>query len=308
MGRLSDVEIFVAVVEHGSFTAAARTLGISKSYASRRVSALEDRVGASLLTRNTRHVTPTGVGEAFHQRCHAALELLEDAEQIVARELDEPRGALKVSLPLSFGLRYLAPVVAAFAARWPDVRVHASYTDRKVDLVDEGYDLAVRIGTLADSELVARRLGTSEGWICASPAYLERKGTPSTPADLAQHDAVLYTLMPDPKRWRVPAAEGTAWITVDGRFLSDNGEALVAASCAGLGVAYHPDWLCADAVRDGRLVRLFPELPGVPQGVWAVWPRHRHLTPKVARFVDALAAALSPAPWTAPCVQDSPSR
>lgn len=297
MGRLSDIEIFVAVVDQGGFTAAARVLGISKSYASRRVVALEDRVGTALLTRNTRHVSPTAVGEAFHQRCQAALELLEDAEQIVARELDEPRGLLRVSLPISFGLRHLAALVAEFLAAHPALQVQASYSDRKVDLVDEGYDLAVRIGTLADSDLVARRLATSELWLTASPAYLAQHGQVGSAAELAGHPGLIYTLTPDPRRWTVPGPEGTVQVAMEGRLVSDSGDALMAACRAGLGIGYHPDWMVADDVRAGRVVRLLAELPPVTQGIWAVWPRHRHLSPKVARFVGFLAERLQDPPW-----------
>ncbi len=300
MARLSDIEIFVAVVDQGGFTAAAKTLGLSKSYASRRVSALEDRVGAALLTRNTRHVAPTAVGEAFHARCRAALEMLDDAEQIVARELDEPRGRLRISLPGSFGVKHLAGLVASFAGQHPDLSVEASYTDRKVDLVDERYDLVVRIGALPEADLMAKRLASSELWLLASPAYMAEHGTPAEPQDLARHEALIYTLSADPRRWSVPTPNGPESVVVSGRLESDNGDALMAACVAGCGVGYHPSWMALEEVRAGRLVRLFGDCPAHQLGVWALWPRHRHLSPKVARFVRYLADALVDPPWACP--------
>lgn len=297
MGRLSDVEIFVAVVDEGGFTAAAEALSLSKSYVSKRVRALEDHVGSPLLTRNTRHVAPTPLGEMFHERARVALEILDDAELLAAREADVPRGRLKISLPLSFGLAYLAEPLARFAAQHPDLTVDASYTDRKVDLVDEGYDLAIRIGNLADSELLARRIASSSPLILASPGYLETHGMPAKVEDLQDHELLAYTLMPEPHKWQVPTGNGTIGVKVSGRMIADNGEALMHAALAGLGIGVFPDWLARPHVESGELVRVLPELPVPTMGVWAVYPSHRHLSAKVSQVIEAFAEALEPPPW-----------
>lgn len=298
MGRLADIEILVAITDHGSFTAAARALGISTSLASRRITALEARVGAPLLLRTTRSVRLTALGEAFTERCRTALELLDDAEHLAAAEQLEPRGRLRVSVPHTFGLRYLAPVVARWCARHPHVVADVSYSDRQVDLVDEGFDLAVRITSrLPDSDLVARKLATMETWVVASCAYLTARGEPSTPHDLRHHDALLYTLAGDPRRWTFATDDGPVTVPVDGRVVSDNGEALVAACVAGLGIATLPDWLVADDVRSGTLRRVLTDLPVQRQAMWALHPPHRQHAPKVQAFVDALAEAMDPVPW-----------
>lgn len=297
MGRLADVEIFVAVIDEGGFTAAAAALGLSKSFVSKRVRALEDHVGAPLLTRNTRHVAPTPLGEAFGARCRAALELLDGAEALAAREVDEPRGTVRISLPQSFGLRYLARPLAELLTRHPELVVDATYTDRKVDLIDEGYDLAVRIGSLDDSDLVARRLASSEMLVLASPAYLAERPPIGSLHELHDHALLAYTLARDPQRITLPGPDGPVTFAARGRVRADSGDALVQAARAGLGIGVFPAWMVPDEVAAGALVPAVPGLPPIAQGVWALYPRHRHLVPKVARCVEHLAAALSPAPW-----------
>jgi DNA-binding transcriptional LysR family regulator len=300
--ELPDVEIFVAVVEQGGFTAAAKKLGISKSYASKRLRALEDRLGSALLTRTTRHVAPTVLGEAFYERARAALELLDEAEQLAACEQGTPRGHLKISVPHSFGIRFLAPVLASYQADHPDLIVETSYTDRKVAIVDEGYDVAFRISeALEDSDLLARRVGTMASWVVAAPAYLARRGTPSQPAELADHDALIYTLSPDPRRWRLPTTDGPVTVAVSGRTIADSGDALVEACRLGLGVAIAPDWLVGHDVATGRLVRLFSDTPPTRMGIWAVYPRQRAHSPKVVRLIDRVTAEIEPAPWRTGC-------
>jgi len=298
MSRLSEAEVFVAVVEEGGFTAGARKLGVSKSTASKTVRALEERVGAPLLVRNTRHVSMTTAGKTFYERSAAALELLDQAEQAVAHEQEEVRGVLRISLPLSFGVRYVASAMASFQRAHPDLQIEASFTDRKIDLVDEGYDLAVRAGALRDSDLLSRRLATMRLYVVAAPDYLARRGTPETPEQLKQHPCLRYSLLVDRHRWPLVGPDGeTEVVHVTGPLEADNGYAIVEAAAAGLGLALQPDWLAADALEQGRLVRVLPGWSSPPQGIWALYPPERRHSPKVTRFVEHLAKALDPAPW-----------
>lgn len=299
MSRLSEAEVFVAVVHEGGFTSGARKLGVSKSTASKTIRALEDRVGAPLLVRNTRHVSMTSAGRMFYERCVAALELLDQAEQAVAHEQEDVRGVLRLSLPLSFGVRYVAEPLAAFQRAHPELKVEASFTDRKIDLVEEAYDLAVRAGALRDSDLLSRRLATMQLMVTASPDYIARRGAPQTPEDLRQHPCLRYSLLVDRHRWPLVHEDGrTVVIPVDGPLEADNGHAIVEATAAGLGLSLQPDWLAADALASGRLVRVLPDWASPPQGIWAVYPPERRHSPKVTRFVEFLAAQFDPTPWS----------
>lgn len=298
MSRLSEAEVFVAVVEAGGFTAAGRRLGISKSTASKTLRALEERVGAPLLVRNTRHVSLTSAGRVFYERSAAAIELLDQAEAAVAHEQEEVRGVLRISLPLSFGVRYVASAMADFQRAHPDLQIEASFTDRKIDLVEEGYDLAVRAGALRDSDLLSRRLTSMQLFIVAAPDYLARRGAPQHPEDLKQHPCLRYSLLVDRHRWPLVGPDGeTQVIHVTGPLEADNGHAIIEAAQAGLGLALQPDWLAADALAAGKLVRVLPDWSAPPQGIWALYPPERRHSPKVTRFVDHLADVLDPPPW-----------
>lgn len=297
--HLAPIAAFVRVVETGSFTAAASALGVSKSQVSRAVRALEDRLGARLLHRTTRAVGPTEAGSAFYARCSRILADLEEAEQAVAHLQSAPRGTLRVSLPHSFGVRYLSPLIAEFMVRYPELRVEANFSERRVDLVDEGFDLAVRIGVLDDSSLIARRLGTTTRWVVGSPDYLARRGTPRTPAELREHDCLQFTYQTSGASWVFRQDGAEQAVRVSGRMTANTGEALVAAAVAGIGLAWLPDFLVADELRAGRLVALFGEAAESGLAIWAVYPHSRHLAPKVRLFVDHLAARLGDCPpWT----------
>ncbi|MCB9665170.1 MAG: LysR family transcriptional regulator [Alphaproteobacteria bacterium] len=297
MGRLADIEIFAAVVEHGSFTHAGKALGLSKSYVSKRIRALEDHVGAPLLTRNSRHVNLTPAGTSFHGHCAAALELLAAGEAELASEQQHPRGLLRVTFPIAFGLDYLTEPLGAFAVAHPELEVRASYTDRRVDLVAEAYDLGIRVANLPDSDLVARRLATTEMWLVASPAYLERHGEPHTLEELVTHEGLLYEHLADPFRWAVPGPDGPTSVRMRGRFRADSGDALGVAARAGVGIAVLPDWMVGPDVARGALRRLLAHLQAPTLGIWAVHPPQRHVQPKVAQLVRTLAEALDPPPW-----------
>lgn len=300
MDRFTELLAFVRTVDRGSQAAAARELGITPAMVGRYVRALEDRLGTRLLNRTTATQSLTEAGAAFHGRAAAILEQLEAAEHAASDRQAEPRGVLRVNGPMSFGVRYLADAVAAFHARHPGVRVELTLNDRVVDLVEEGYDVAVRIGRLADSGLVARRLASCRLVVSAAPSYLARHGTPRTPAELRRHDCLLYSLSRTPDTWEFAGPHGPVAVRLSGSLVSNNGDALLAAAIAGQGVSMQPTFIVGDALRAGQLVRLLPDwgVPGLD--AHAAYPSARHLSPKVRGFVDFLAGRFgSPPPWDA---------
>ena len=289
-GHLEAVEIFVKVVATGSFSEAARVLGVSKSLVSRQVKALEDRLGARLINRTTRKIALTEAGEAFAARCAEALAGLEAAEAAVGQLQGEVRGTLRLSVPMSFGVRYLAPIIPAFLARHRGLHAEVSYADRRVDLIEEGYDLAVRVGELEDSTLIARRLASTRRHAVASPDYLAARGTPDHPTALRGHDCLLYRYQASGAAWRFRGPGGELSVRVEGPLLANNGDAIRAAAVSGLGVALLPDFLVCDDLRAGRLVSILSDWSEWRSAVWAIYPHHRHLAAKVRLFVDFLAA------------------
>ena len=304
MANISELEIFVTVVDTRSFTAAAEELGVSKSHVSKQVSALEDRLGAQLLHRTTRSLSLTDAGHAFYERGALVLEQLEEAERAVMQLQTKPRGRLKVSVPMTFGVRYISPIVAEFLEQYPEIKVELDLSDRKVDLVDEGFDLAIRIGELQDSSLMVRKLAPATRYCCASPAYLEKHGTPEQPAELAEHECLEYAYG-RLNTWQFVNEQGEEqFVQVDGRLRANNGEVLVDSCVAGLGVALVPDFMLGDHLQAGRLVRILDQWMEWRAGVFALYPHNRHLSAKVRHFVDFLVDKFSPAPWRTP----SPSR
>jgi DNA-binding transcriptional LysR family regulator len=292
--RYRDLLIFVTIADRGGFGRAAAHLGISTSQVSRALAALEDRLGARLFNRTTRQVALTDAGRALHERARTLLAELDEAEAEVRDQSAEPRGTLRVSLPVHFGLRFLTPLAAEFATLHPNLRLELSFEDRRVDLVEEGFDLAVRISPMGDSSLIGRKLGATHILTVASPAYLERNPAPLHPRDLAQHHALLHD---HESSWRFRCDGEDVSVRVAGRFAANNGEALRHAVVLGLGVARLPDFMVAPDVGAGRLVRLLAsweeQLPIV-----AVYPPGRHLSPKVRRWVDFLVLRLAEAPWS----------
>ena len=291
MDRLSSLEIFVKVLDTGSFTDAARELSVSKSHVSKQIRQLEDRLGVRLINRTTRRVSATDAGQAFHDRCSRIIEDLDDAELAVSQLNRTPAGTLRLNVPVSFGIRYLAPAVSAFMMKYPDLRVDMRMNDRVVNIVDEGFDLAVRIGRLADSSLIARRLAPISLLLCASPRYLEQRGRPQTPADLKDHECLLYQYLSTGNTWHL----GDEAVRVSGRLLSDNGHTLAAAAVAGVGLALLPDFLIWESVRSGELEVVLPDHSG-QLSVWAVYPHSRHLSAKVRMFIDFMLERFSPEP------------
>ncbi len=296
MDRLSALEVFVKVIEEGSFTRASQVLSVSKSHVSKQVRRLEDRLGARLINRTTRKVSPTDAGRAFYERCVRILEDLNEAERAVGEMQSMPAGTLRMNVPVSFGIRFLGPAVGAFMNKHPSLQVDMRLNDRRVDIVEEGYDLAIRVGNLASSSLIARRLAWSRMVLCGAPSYLSRRGRPTHPQELRDHDCLLYHYLSTGSSWHFAGPEDMV-VRVDGRMTSDNGDAMVAAAVAGVGLVLLPEFLVVDHVRSGQLEALLPMWTGQQLGVWAIYPHSRHLSAKVRLFIDFLVDRFSPPPW-----------
>lgn len=297
MDRLDDLLAFIKVVEARSFTAAAAKLGISKSVVSRRMADLENRLGARLLNRTTRQLSVTEVGQAFYERSVRIVADLEEAERAVADLHAAPRGTLKVSAPMSFGRLHLAPAVAAFLTQQPAIEVELDLNDRYVDLVDEGYDLAIRIGRLKDSTLIARRLAPSRRVVVGSPDYFGRHGKPHAPDDLTAHNCLIYTNTPLAEQWQFRVDGEVRPIRVSGNLKANNGDMLREAALAGVGITVLPTFLVGDALAKGALECVLCPYTISEAGVHAVYPHNRHLSPKVRAFVDFLAGRFGTAPY-----------
>ena len=294
---LLDVLAFVRVVETGSFARAAERMGLSKPVLSRRVARLEEKLGARLLTRTARGAQPTGVGQAYYARAAAILADLEAAQEVVAEAVTQVAGPIRLSAPLSFGIAYLAPALAEFAQAHPAVELDIEFEDRNVDLAGGGYDLAVRIGRLADSALVARRIAPVRKHAIASPSYLEAHGTPEKPADLAGHQALTY----GNEQWRFRVGERWETARPDVRLRSNNGEMLRAACQAGLGICLLPTFIAAPAIGDGSVVPILLDFPLEEGALHAVMPPGRAVTARVRALVDFLVARFGPEPSWDPC-------
>lgn len=293
MDRLHSMEVFRRVAEEGGFSAAGRSLGLSKSVVSKQVQALEQHLGVRLLNRTTRRLSLTEAGQRYLERCVAILDELEDAERAVTELSANPRGILRVNVPVAFGLLHLAPLLPEFLRRYPELEMEVTLNDRFVDLVEEGFDAAVRITRLEDSTLIARRLAPCRGWICAAPAYLERRGRPQRPEELSRHNCLIYAYARQTKEWRLADAQGHEYrVPVHGKLRANNGELLLEAACQGEGIVLMPDFIAYQAVRDGRLVRLLREYTAMDINVYAVYPYTRHVSAKVRVFVDYLAEKL----------------
>ena len=289
MDNLADIAVFVRVVERGSFTLAAGELELSRAAVSKYVSRLEGRLGARLLNRTTRRLSLTEAGAALFEASRGALERIEEAEGAVAQLQSEPRGRLRVSAPMSFGILHLGPAMADFARAHPRVTLDVRLDDRFVNLVEEGIDVAVRIGALTDSTLVARKLATARMLACASPAYLAEHGEPATPEDLAAHNCLIYTYLSTANVWRFAAPDGREVpVAVNGSFRINNGIVLAEAAAAGHGILLTPSFYVGAMLRDGRLRRILARYRLPDLGIYAVYPQRDHVPPKVRAFVDFL--------------------
>lgn len=292
MSQLEDMQMFACVMEQGSFTAAADSLGLSKQLVSRRVAALEERLGVRLLNRSTRRLSATALGQAYLERVQRILQEVAEAEQLIGTQRSSPRGALRLSAPVSFGIQHLSPLLPGFLLRYPEVSVELDLSDRTIDLLAEGFDMAVRIGALADSSLIASPLMPLGMVTCASPSYLAARGVPQTPAELAGHECVLYGHSAAVE-WPFRLAGRLQRVAVKGRYRVNNGELVRDAAIAGLGIARLPTFIVEDALASGKLVAVLDafQLPG--NTAWAVYPQHRQASLLVRLLIDYLREALS---------------
>jgi DNA-binding transcriptional LysR family regulator len=292
MSQLEDIRIFVATIEAGSFTAAADRLGLSKQFISKRVMALEARLGVRLLIRTTRQLRPTELGLAYYERMHALSQQIDDAEQAISQQNAAPRGVLRITAPMSFGTLHLGPLLPRFMQEHPQVSIEMDLSDRTVDLIGEGYDMAVRIGQLVDSSLIARSIAPMQVRVCASPDYLARRGAPTSPSELRNHDCLLYGHSKHVE-WPFFNHGKRQLIGVSGRLRTNNGELVRDAAIAGLGLAHLPTFIIAQALSSGALVSVLDDYCPPASAVHAVYPQHRQSSLAVHAFVDFLHASFA---------------
>lgn len=300
MDQLDGIAVFARVAERGSFTAAARDLNLSKSAVSKQIARLEERLGARLLNRTTRRLSLTEVGQAYFERIRRIVADAEEAEHAVTSLHAEPRGTLRINAPMSFGIQHLAPALPDYMALYPDVTVDIAFNDRRIDLIEEGFDVGIRIGRLADSSMIARRLAPCHMAVAATPAYWDTHGRPDHPRGLADHACMVYDHLPTRNEWTFQENGRAFTVHIDGPLRSNNGEALLAAVRAGRGVLYQPTFLCGPALCDGRLETVLDDFVPVDVQVSAIWPGNRHLSAKVRTFVDFLRARYGPTPYWDP--------
>ena len=293
-----ELLVFQAVAKHASYARAAEELGLSPSGVSRVVTRLEERLGARLVQRTTRKLSLTEAGAAFHARAIQILADLADAEAEVQSAVARPKGTLKVTASVMFGQLYLAPLLPELLEYFPELSVEMVLTNRFVDLIEEGIDLAIRIGSLADSRLVARRLCNNRRVLVAAPSYLERCGTPRTVEELARHQCVLFTGFARPSEWKLIGPKGPVTVSVNGRVATNNVESLTISAKQGLGITVGATLSVAPALLSGELVRVLSNYEFEPSAVFAVYPSARQLSTKTRAAVDFLAAKLAdPTSW-----------
>jgi DNA-binding transcriptional LysR family regulator len=294
---LQEMSVFSRVVGSGSLSAAARELGISPALVSRRLAALENRLGVRLLNRTTRSLNLTVEGARYYDVCTRVLAEIEEADAEVSVGRVEPRGALKVALPASFGHQHVAPLVPQFAARYPKVQLALNLSDRTVNIMDEGYDVAVCIADLQDSSLAARRLAPNRRVVCASPAYLAAHGVPGTPAELMRHNCLVASEFVGNWDYKDPDGKSGS-VRVTGRYCCDNWEVLREWALAGLGIALKSTWDVHRQLDDGSLVALLPGYAfHTDVAIYAVYPHRRFLPAKTRAFIEFLAESFGPEPY-----------
>lgn len=297
MDKFQEMRVFVSVVEAGSFVAAADALNMSKAAVSRYVSELEMRLGARLLHRTTRRLSLSDEGEVFLARCRDILSSIEESESEISMRASSASGRLKVSVPVSFGLKHLAPLWNDFLAAHPRLTLDVQLADRVVDLVDEGFDLAVRIARLPDSSLISRQIAATRLVMCASPEYLRQRGTPRHPDELVAHDVIGYSLLSTGDQWQLEGPEGPVSVRVNPRLWTNNGNTSVAAAARGAGIDLQPTFLIAEELADGRLVQVMPEYQAAELGIYVVYPSRKFVLPKVRALLDFLSKAFADAAW-----------
>jgi len=299
MDHLSRIGIFIAVVKNQSFASAARELGITSSAVSKQVQNLENELQVKLLNRTTRRVSATEEGAIFFERAARALEDLHEAKEQVLELKTNPKGSLKVSIPLSLGISYLIKEIAAFAKQYPDIHLDVSFDDRIVDVVSEGFDLVIRISELRDSSLITRRLAPCPFVVCASNEYLKTHGNLNSPEDLAQHNVLAYTRNTGLHEWRYKTLDGkNGQVSLRGTFKSDTGQMMCEAALQGIGIAILPIFYVAEHLKTGSLIKILPDYTTWPdRNIHAVFMPNRYLSTRLRLFVDHLATVCKSLPW-----------
>jgi len=289
MSDWSGVSEFVAVAETESFTAAAKRLGISTAQVSRQISALEERLSAKLFYRTTRKVSVTEVGGIYYQHCRQVMDGLADAERAITNLQSTPKGKLKITAPITYGERSVAPLVNDFVTQYPELEVQLVLSNQQIDLIDEGFDLAIRLGQLGDSSMIGKRLATRKQYVCAAPEYLSAFGAPHTLSELDRHNCLSGTL----DYWRFQEKGKARNIRVKGNFSCNSGPVLVDAALKGVGIVQLPDYYVQEYINQGQLIEVLPNYREPDDAVWALYPQNRHLSPKVRMLVDYLAKELA---------------
>lgn len=283
---LMGMRVFTKVVELKSFARAAEKLDLSRGMTSRYVAQIEEHLGVRLISRTTRHLSLTEAGNNYYQKAIQILSLVAETEQSAASDAAEPRGTLRISSSLAFGGKLLGGAISRYLQCNPQVKVDTFLCERVVDLIDEGFDLAIRVADSIAPGLVARPLTPIRFLVCASPDYLHQHGTPTNPAELINHDCLLFADSESPKEWRFKRNGTMSTARVQGSFYSNNGNILCDAAVGGLGIIYQPSFLVHELIRNGRLVRLFPEWDADMYWAYAVYPHRKFLLPKVRSFID----------------------
>jgi DNA-binding transcriptional LysR family regulator len=297
MDQLRQMAIFARVAETGSFSVAARALGVSNSVVSKYISGLEEKLGVTLIQRNTRHLALTDIGRGYLERCLRIMSDVEEADRAASNQHAQPQGMLRVNSALSFGLRHLGPVISQYAEACSEVTVDIALDDRRVDILEEAYDLAIRVGELEDSSMIARKFASVRRVCAASPAYLSRHGTPQHASDLEDHNCLTYARGGWSEPWLVESADGPVLMEARGNIFSNNGDLLLASAVEGAGIISMPDFIVWDSIREGRLVRILKDYTFPEVGMYAIYPPTRHLSAKIRTFVDTLVDHFSPEPY-----------
>ena len=293
MDRLDAMKLFVRVAELGSFSAVAQQLGVARSVVTRQVAGLEAHLGVKLMARSTRRLSLTSAGTAYLEKCRVILNLVETAETDVAEERLTPRGNIRMSLPLSFGLKRLVPLLIDFSQRYPEVGLDMDYSDRRVKLIEEGMDLSIRITRRLDSGNVARKIGTGRMQVVASKSYLAQHGRPQHPAELIHHECLGYTSGGVAQNWEFKVDGQLQSIPVRSRINANNGDVLTEAAAQGLGITLQPDFIIEGFLADGRVEALLTDFPVAELGIYAMLPSNRHIPHRVRVLMDFLADGLA---------------
>ena len=297
MNKLREIECFIAVADLGSFVKAAEALGISKAAVSRTVLELEARLGSRLMQRTTRRLSLTEAGALYLERCKQIVAALEEADDLLSSGNAKPTGLLRINAPLTFGVLHLAPLWPMFLERHPEISLDITLSDRIVDIIDEGYDMAIRIARLSDSTLVHRKLTSTSLHVCASPAYLDAHGTPSHPHELAQHQTISYSYNQSKDEWQFSGPEGPVSVRVSSRLHVNNGDSCVQAALGGIGITRQPTFMIDQHLRSGQLVSILDDYGSPELGIYAVYPSRTHLPAKMRAMLDFLTEAFAQVHW-----------